>query len=290
VSAGSGSIIVTFTDDVPGMACGGLDDLGGDPTMCPIEDTMEAESPVTVAQKPHIDSLDPDIAMINSSTVSITIEGSGFSGSGNSAPKVNLPPGFTKSGQSNTDIRIVVTVDIGVTANIGLNNITVTTDIGNSNNGSFTVNGPGRMVVTSDVIGTTSNNPNGKSRFVGYQVQNFDQTLLAQAIPIAENISITGYNCTQTDPGHITTHCDGTDHTDASGHFTDEWAMYTGFTPAGCGVNITDHWQWCGPTAPAPNPGKTFGTLVGFTHTADSQINGVTNPPNTLPPNTVILP
>ncbi|HZS26726.1 MAG TPA: hypothetical protein VFB76_05820 [Candidatus Angelobacter sp.] len=137
VSAGTADITASLVANIPGTACSGFDDLEGDPTECPIEDTMEADPPVTVAQKPHIDSLDPDIAMINSSTVQITLNGSGFSGSGNTAPTVTLPAGFTKSGQSNTDARIVVIVDIGLSANIGLNNFTVTTDIGSSNNGSY---------------------------------------------------------------------------------------------------------------------------------------------------------
>ena len=231
---------------------------------------------------PHIDSLDPDIAMIGSHSVQITINGSGFTGNNSSAPQVVLPAGFTTSGQGNTDTRIVITVDIGLAATIGLNNISVTTNQGGSNQTTFSVNGPHQMVVQSDVIGTSTNNPHAQSRFVTYQVQNFDQTLLTAAIPIAEAITFGAFTCTQPDPGNSTSHCDGTDHTGASGIFTDEWGMYTGFTPAGCGKTITDHWQWCGPTAPAPNPGKTFGTLAGFIHTSDSQINGFTNPPNPM--------
>ncbi len=73
----------------------------------------------------------------------------------------------------------------------------------------------------------------------------------------------------------------------------DEWDMYTGYTPAGCGQNITDHWQWCGPAnsnPPAPNPGITFGTLIGWVHTASTQINGYTNPPTPMPNYFAIYP
>ena len=69
--------------------------------------------------------------------------------------------------------------------------------------------------------------------------------------------------------------------------------MFTGFTPAGCGVNVTDHWQWCGPTGsnpPAPNPGITFATLAGFAHTADTKINGYDNPPTAIPAGTAFVP
>jgi hypothetical protein len=140
-----------------------------------------------------------------------------------------------------------------------------------------------------DVIGTTSNNPNAMSRYVTYQIQNVDMTPAA-SIPIAEDISFSGWNCNQQDPGHMTEQCDDTGHTGTDGSLTDEWGMYTQYTPAGCGLNVVDHWQWCGINSGEPNPGITFGTLNGWIHTSSSMINGYTNPPSSLPANYVIMP
>jgi Bacterial Ig-like domain (group 2) len=238
----------------------------------------------------QITSIDPQIAMIGSNSVQITINGGGFG----TSPTVNLPTGFTWTGQGPTSTRIVVTVNIGFNAPVGNNSLSVSANGATSNSVTFTVNGPHKMVVQQggDVIGQATNNPSAQSRFVTYQVQNVDSTPAA-SIPIAENISLTGWNCNQADPGDTTAHCNAQFHTSSNGILTDEWSMYTGYTPAGCGKNITDHWQWCGPTGsnpPAPNPGITFGTLSGWVHTVDSRINGYTNPPTPMPGGFVIVP
>jgi len=239
------------------------------------------------SSKPVIATIDPPLAMIGSNNTLLTIQGTNFG----TAPSVNLPSGFTWLGQGSTPSTIVVTVNITYQAVIGANNITVTSNGQESDPAAFTVNGPIKMIVQpgTDIIGPTTDNPNAQSRFVTYQVQNVDSTPAA-SIPIAEDISFSGYNCDQPDPGHDTTHCDGTHHTGSDGMLTDEWGMYTGYTRAGCGVSITDHWQWCGPDSPAPNPGITFGTVRGWVHTADVRINGYTNPPTPMPHNFVIQP
>jgi len=144
------------------------------------------------------------------------------------------------------------------------------------------------MVVQSDTIKQCIG-AHYQCRFVSYTVENYDNTLAAN-IPIAENISFSGYNCQQPNPGHTSAQCNGQYSTDGGGNLTDQWAMYTGFTPAGCGENTTDHWQWCGPTGNNPNPGITFGTLVGWRHTASTDMNGFINPPTPIPPGTIISP
>ena len=68
---------------------------------------------------PNITSISPNIQMIGSSNVQITIGGTGFLAS----PTVNLPPGFTASGQASSSTSIVVTANIGFNAMIGANNI-----------------------------------------------------------------------------------------------------------------------------------------------------------------------
>lgn len=65
---------------------------------------------------PRIDSIDPTTAVIGSKNVQITINGSGFG----SSPSVNLPSGFTSTGQGSTDTRVVITVNIAFTATVGI--------------------------------------------------------------------------------------------------------------------------------------------------------------------------
>jgi hypothetical protein len=255
---------------------------------CPQE--TRSDSGPTNVEPLQITNIDPTIAMIGSNSVQITINGSGFGPS----PTVNLPPGFSSNGQGSTDTSIVITVNIDLTATIGNNSITVSAGGKTSNAATFTVNGPNKMVVqaNTDVIGPTTTNPSAKSRFVTYQVQNVDGTVAAN-IPVAEVVTRTGWNCTQSDPGFYIAQCNAQYSTTANGILKDEWGMFTGYTPITCGVNMTDHWQWCGPAGwnpPAPNPGKTFGTLNGWIHTQDSMINGYQLPPNAMPGGFVIVP
>jgi len=240
-------------------------------------------APIDVGIK--ITAINPDLIMIGSTSQQIEIDGYGFG----SSPVVHLPPGFTKTGQASQDTKIVLSgVSIPYTATIGNNNFTVTGPTGTSPAYGFTVNGPNKMVVQSDAIGPCQGS-SYQCRIVNYTVKNYDGTLAAN-IPIAENISYSGYNCKQTDPGHNWSHCDGTAHTDGGGNFGDQWGMYTGFTPSGCGVNITDHWQWCGPTGNNPTAGITFGTITGWTHTSNVDINGYINPPTVIPQGTIFAP
>jgi hypothetical protein len=155
------------------------------------------------------------------------------------------------------------------------------------------VNGPNRMVVENDVITLPGfGGYPGQSRLVTFQVLNVDGNPAA-SIPIAEAITFSNYSCTTPDPCNITALCDGTGKTDAQGRFADQWGLFTGYSPAGCGQDVVDHWQWCGPatrTPPAPNPGITFGTETGTIRTSNATINGYTLPPNSMPPGFVIKP
>lgn len=286
VTAVAGGTVTIVANNVDYTPDGGK--LTSCDAMCPTDVLFSPQATGTV--KPVITSIDPDLEMIGSSSVQLTINGSGFG----SSPTVNLPTGITKSSQGSTTGRIVIVVNIGFNATIGStgNNITVTANGQTSSPAAFTVNGPAKMIVQADTIGTTSNNPSAQSRFVTYQVQNFNNTA-ATNIPIAESISFGTFSCSQPDPGHSTAQCNAMFSTDGTGFFTDEWGMYTQYTPAGCGVTITDHWQWCGPTGsapPAPNPGKTFGTLTGYIHTADTSINTYINPPTKIPTGTTFVP
>jgi len=97
---------------------------------------------------------------------------------------------------------------------------------------------PGDLPVTGrDLEGTVL-------RLVNYQVYNVDKSAVA-SIPIAEVFTTSGWSCTNaSQPATQTTACNGGTLTEAIGQFQDLWSDYsTAYTPANCGVNVTDHWQ-----------------------------------------------
>jgi hypothetical protein len=139
------------------------------------------------------------------------------------------------------------------------------------------------MTVYSDVLGHCSGCTTTVARFVTYQVRNLTNSL-ATNIPIGENVTTSGWNCQQTDPGNATTPCSAGTRTGAAAEFTDEWALSSdSFTPVGCGDNVDGHWLWC-PT------GRSIGHLSGYVHTNAVKINGVVSPPNTFAQGTIINP
>ncbi len=283
------SIVQMTSGKATGVAAGSTygfgngDVLTGEGSYCAY-DPEQPTAEITV--QPTITSFDPNPIMIGSTNGTLTINGTGFG----AEPSVNLPAGITSTGQGSTETQIVLQgVSVAFTAKIGSNNVTVTASGATSSPASLGINGPNKMVVQNDRIGPTSNDPAGQSRYVTYTVTNYDGTSAAN-IPIAENWNPSGYNCQQQNPGNRTAQCNAQYSTDGSGGVTDEWAMYTGYTPAGCGQNVTDHWQWCGPAGSNPNPGITFGTLVGWVHSASTDINTYINPPTTIPQGTVFGP
>jgi hypothetical protein len=217
----------------------------------------------------QITSIDPTIAMIGSNSVQITINGTGFGPS----PTVNLPPGFSSSGQgSSGDTRIVVTVNIGLSATVGNNSITVSASGKTSNPATFQVDGPYHLIVQSDVTGKCSGCNTTISRFVTYQIQNFGGTN-AGTTSICETPTFTGWNCTQSQ-SHSYRLCTAPGSTNSTGGFTDQWSMASdAYTPTGCGFNIVDHWNWA-----THVPVQDLGTLSGYVRTNSISINGVVSP------------
>jgi hypothetical protein len=295
---GNTQVATASMNQITGVGVGSTSDLasgtiptGGDWESRHCPNALDTASGGVDVEQLAVTSISPTSAMVGTQSLQITINGTGF---GNS-PTVNLPSGVTQTGIASTDTRIVVTVNISInTATIGAASLSVSANGSTSNSATLTLNGPNKMVVQSngDFIGQTTNNPSAQSRFATYQVQNVDNTPAAN-IWIAESISLTGWNCNQSDPGNSTAQCNAQQSTDSAGMLTDEWGMYTGYTPSGCGKNIIDHWQWCAPAGSnpaAPNPGKTFGTLSGYIHTSDSKINGYANPPTPMPGGLVIAP
>jgi len=202
-------------------------------------------------------------------------------------PTATFPSGVTldstnTTSSSNTQIQYSA-VDVAATTYIGPNNITVTANGQTSAPAPFTIDGPDHMVVVTDNIGPCTGCSTTVMRTVTFQVIKFSGSPVF-VIPIGELPSASGWNCTQTYPGLSATPCaEGVD-TDTNGMFADTWSLARDiYTPVGCGINFTTHWQWC--TAP-----KTFGTLTGYTHTNAVSMNGVVNPPNQFTVGTPIYP
>jgi hypothetical protein len=138
------------------------------------------------------------------------------------------------------------------------------------------------MIVQSDVTGKCSGCQTAVKRDVTYQIQNFSGTL-ANATWIGESPVDTGWGCTQAFPGSHFSACSANYVTNAGGTFTDEWSISSdGFTPVGCGFNVTDPWQWC-----KHSPAQTLGTLTGYIHNDHIKINGVISPA-AMAPGTVV--
>lgn len=226
----------------------------------------------------QITNIDPDIAMIGSNSVQITIDGGGFG----SSPVVNLPPGFTTSGQGSTGSRIVITVSIGFNATVGNNSISVTANGATSNLENFQVDGPYQMIVQNDVTGKCSGCNTTVARDVTYQIQNLGGTN-AGATSICEVPTFSGWNCQQPE-AHSYQKCSSPYTTFANGTFTDEWSMSSdSYTPSGCGFSINDYWEWAGHS---PSP-EELGNLSGYVHTDKVSINGIVSPAQ-MPRGTII--
>lgn len=235
----------------------------------------------TVNVGPKISSIDPNPIMIGTTNGTLTISGQGFG----SSPQVTLPSGITSGGQSSTDTQIVLTgVNVAYTATVGNNTLTVKNI--NSTSATLGINGPYHLVVQNDNTGVCSGCSTTVLREVTYQIQNFDGSN-AGATSICETPSFSNWNCQQTE-GHTYGGCPGTAQphtyvTPSSGVFSDDWSMASdSYTPAGCGFNVTDYWNWA-----SHSPVQDLGKLTGYVHTDKVSINGVVSP-NKLPTNTVI--
>jgi hypothetical protein len=251
-----------------------------DPTSCPPDNQNEGGSGSGTVT-PIITSLDPNPIMIGTSPPGgkLAVNGSGFG----TSPSVTLPAGVTSTGQASTDSQIVLTgVNVALSATVGNNNVTVMASGIPSAPSALTVDGPYHMVVQSDVTGPCSGCKTTPVRTVTYQVKNFSGTP-GNTTWMGENISATGWSCTQSNPGFISAPCSTNFNTNAAGVFSDQWSLASdGYTPTGCGQNVTDHWQWC-----AHSAAQTLGTLTGYAHTNAISINGVVSP-SSMAPGTVV--
>lgn len=230
---------------------------------------------------PRIDSIDPNTVTVGTTVPSVTILGAGFG----SSPTVNLPQGVTYTGGiSWTDSKIILnTVVVSISATIGPNSITVTSNSQKSNQGAFTLDGPFYMTVIADQLRKCSGCTTTVQRLVTYQVKNFSGSN-AGTTSIGENVVTSGWNCTQASGGTNTSPCSKGGSTNSAGQFADQWDLGSDvYTPIGCGENVDDHWLWC-------KNNQSIGHLSGYCHTNAVQINGVVSPPNSFTPGTIINP
>ena len=127
-------------------------------------------------------------------------------------------------------------------------------------------------------------------RQIFYEVHNFSGSTTNLAYqPLGENASTSVSTCTPQQTA-VTTSCSaGISATDAGGNFEDDWTLGTdNLSPSGCGVTVNyDHWQMCFNGHP-----KTFGTISGYVHTNETEVNGHIVPPNSgeMSPGTRIDP
>jgi hypothetical protein len=156
-----------------------------------------------------------------------------------------------------------------------------------SNGVAITVDRPAYMVVQQDFLGQCDGCSSTVVRLVTYQVTNYSGTP-AGAVPVCETPTLTNWSCNQAQGPTSVQVCTGSPYTtNPDGTFTDGWSLASDvYTPIGCGFDIVDKWFY----APSPTVQKPIGTLTGYVHTDAVSINGVVNPPNTLPVGTVINP
>jgi hypothetical protein len=248
-----------------------------------VTDSGGTSNQLTFNLLPVITGIDPNPIMIGSNNVQLTIDGVGFGAS----PQVNLPQGFTNQGIGSTNLRIVVTVNVGFNATIGNNIITVTANGQGSNRANLVVDGPNQLVVQNDVIGFCNGCSTTVERNTTYEVLNFSG-VASTNIQLCETPNITGWSCNQQFPGVNAIVCGTTSfNLPANSQFTDQWTLASdSFTPAGCGDSLTDQWKWIA----SPNNFLELGSLNGFAHTNAISINGSVMPPqaNAIPAGTVI--
>lgn len=246
---------------------------------------------VDVAGAPVITNVTPALLPIGGPAQTLTVTGSGFCPT---TPcnliRIGFTAGITGGGTTtaNNDTTVTISnVAATYTAAIGDQNQVVVSVNGVPSNGkSIVVNGPDHFVVLND--GLITDQTGHTRRITNYTVTNFDGTS-SGSILIAENISLSGWNCDQAQPANTYDKCDGTSFTTTEGELSDGWDHFNpGFTPSGCGLNITDLWQWCDPKSQAPTAPITFGKLMGFIHTDASQIDGYTLPGTPFKAGTII--
>lgn len=235
-----------------------------------------------VPPPPEIMSIYPDSAMVGATYVDIDVAIHTYGCN----PSFNLPNGVTSPGWSWMENgNILLSVNISIDAPIGQQSISATACNRTSNSVSFTLDGPDHMLALSDDETVVNG---AHKRTVRYRVITFTGGVAA-GIAIGEDLTDTDWSCNQSAPTVSYTHCDESLHLNSNGEFEDVWTLSYPYTPSGCGYDsTTDHWRWCGPSA--PSAGITFGTLDGFLHVDASRINGYTNPPNQMPQNFIIRP
>jgi hypothetical protein len=236
-----------------------------------------------LAAAPTITSVTLNPNVVGSTSATMTINGKNLSGG-----TPYLPSGFTITENNNSGgSQMVLTVNIALTASYGTNccNVSIQAPTSKSSKAfSFTVDGPGSMMVTADTTGLCPGCTTTVKRFVTYEIKNISGTVSTGTYPICETPTDGPWSCTQTQPTLNYNKCN-VDPGTYTGTFTDGWSLsQDGLTPVGCGFTITDEWLF--------NPGGAsvqwaIGHLSGYIHTNSVEINGNTT---AMAPGTVINP
>jgi hypothetical protein len=259
--------------------------MSGMAPFCPMTQ-IGSSAPVTVAPKPTIIAVTPNVVMAGSTNVQVTITGSGFG----TAAAVNLPAGaaVVDNTQKTADQKITLSVNVSADAAFGTSSITVTANGATSNDADFTLDGPIYMSVVSDTWDYCTGCSTTVRRKVAYQIMNASGAS-SNAIPVCEAPLITnGPACTPAVPPPSFTACTSP-YTAAGGQFTDTWSLNSdAYAPVGCGFSIADTWGW----SPNVTVMRNFATLSGYVHTNAVNVNGFVVPPTSgeMPVGTNIHP
>lgn len=235
---------------------------------------------------PTISSVDPTYLRAGSQQQNFTISGSNLGTCGGLVAQFSPSTGISSPPPmqlSTNQVKLLPSVDVN--ASLGTYSVSLASPAGRSNEIPFTVVGPNRMVVTCpgnecDITGLCSGCSQTIQREVQYQVmQNDGQP--AAFLAVGEEFIRTGWgdSCGQSEPeinSNVCNEVPGMGITDSNGIFVDTWSLGSD-AYVGCGwSNVTDHWQMCGYDLEGNIAARTFGTLTGFFHWDEIQINGVT--------------
>jgi len=137
--------------------------------------------------------------------------------------------------------------------------------------------GPSYLTVYGEQDGYCEGCNSTVQRIVGYQAMTSSGSD-SSTIWVCEAPLVYNWSCKQANPGQLTTSC-SSPYSATSGSFDDQWTLNRdGYTPAGCGFDVTDPWMW----RPTSGITWTLATLSGYVDTSSIEINGTVWPSQTL--------
>lgn len=272
-AAGSGDLVFTS---------GGY---GGQGFQASPGQTQTAQSGELTASNPTptITSVTLNPNVVGSQPATMTITGTVLSGA-----TPNLPSGLSIVTTNNSSAtQMTISLFIALSASYGTNccTVSVTSTAGKiSKPATFSIDGPGYMVVESDeTTGCAGCAATTVKRTVGYQIMNLSGSQFTSTVPVCENPVNSNWTCQQSSPNMGYNQCNVNPLTAAEGVWYDTWTLGAGtWTPkaggnGGCGwatsQGITDTWQYS-PTGATVQ--SAIGYLYGYILSNAISINGNT--------------